>query len=230
MNHSEAVQLSAAEKYLLGELTADAREAFEDHYFDCLDCARDVRLGVLFMDSGRELAHKPSLFGPAQEWKEPQGRWFAWLRPAFAAPLLAGLLFIILYQNTVTFPNARQSGLQDAIPQVVQSVSLLAANSRGGTGAVVHVTQGKPFHVFFDVPPGDFSEYRCELQSVTGNSLFSMQISAGEAKNTVELAIPPKFLSAGSYSIVVFAKPPDSKVKDVDTAIARYYFTLEISR
>jgi hypothetical protein len=229
MDHLEAVQLSAAEKYLLGELTADAREAFEEHYFACMECARDIRMGVLFMDAGRELAQKPPLFTGAQEIEKTPAGWFSWLRPAFAAPLLAGLLVVIVYQNAVTLPNARQSAAQDAVPQVVQSVSLIAANSRGGAGAVVHATQGKPFHVFFDVPPGDLSAYRCELQSGAGKSLYSLQIPADEAKNTVELAIPEKFLSAGSYTIAVYGKPPDPGVTETDAAIVRYYFTLEIS-
>ena len=35
MDHNEALQQMAAERYLLQELTPDAREAFEEHLFDC---------------------------------------------------------------------------------------------------------------------------------------------------------------------------------------------------
>ena len=35
MDHSEAVQLMATERYLLGELSPDQREAFEEHFFEC---------------------------------------------------------------------------------------------------------------------------------------------------------------------------------------------------
>jgi len=34
MDHSEVVRLKVVEKYILGELTADLREQFEEHYFD----------------------------------------------------------------------------------------------------------------------------------------------------------------------------------------------------
>ena len=39
MNHDEAIRLKAAEKYLLGELSAELRDQYEDHYLD----ARNVR-------------------------------------------------------------------------------------------------------------------------------------------------------------------------------------------
>ena len=39
MNHTEAVEQMAAEGYLLNELTPDARDAFEEHVFDCAECA-----------------------------------------------------------------------------------------------------------------------------------------------------------------------------------------------
>jgi hypothetical protein len=33
MGHDEAVQTLATEKYLLGELSSEVREQFEDHFF-----------------------------------------------------------------------------------------------------------------------------------------------------------------------------------------------------
>ena len=50
MDHSEAVNQMAAERYMLGELPPDVRDAFEEHLFDCPECAFDIRAGVAFMD------------------------------------------------------------------------------------------------------------------------------------------------------------------------------------
>ena len=43
MDHRQATQLTAVEKYLLDELTPEVRDQFEEHFFDCQDCAADLR-------------------------------------------------------------------------------------------------------------------------------------------------------------------------------------------
>ncbi len=55
MDHLEAKRLHAAEKYVLGELAADQRDAYEEHYFDCAECAEDVKATVTFVTAGREV-------------------------------------------------------------------------------------------------------------------------------------------------------------------------------
>ena len=60
MDHAEAVQTNATERYLLGELNAAEVDAFEEHYFDCMSCADDVRTGVQLLDGGRQLVREPA--------------------------------------------------------------------------------------------------------------------------------------------------------------------------
>jgi anti-sigma factor RsiW len=55
MDHSQALGLHAAEKYLLGELAPEVREQFEAHYFECGECANDVKAGAAFIDCARAL-------------------------------------------------------------------------------------------------------------------------------------------------------------------------------
>jgi anti-sigma factor RsiW len=47
MEHDEAEKSQAVERYLLGELPVTEREAFEEHYFSCPECAEEVRAGLL---------------------------------------------------------------------------------------------------------------------------------------------------------------------------------------
>jgi hypothetical protein len=53
MNHQQAVNTSAPERYLLEEMSELERHAFEDHYFSCDDCAEDVRLGALMREGAK---------------------------------------------------------------------------------------------------------------------------------------------------------------------------------
>jgi anti-sigma factor RsiW len=53
MDHELVARQRMTERYLLGELDADARHEFEEHFFDCPDCAVDVRAGALFVEQRR---------------------------------------------------------------------------------------------------------------------------------------------------------------------------------
>ena len=53
MDHHQATQLTAVEKYLLDELTPEVRDEFEEHFFDCQDCATDLRATASFMDAAK---------------------------------------------------------------------------------------------------------------------------------------------------------------------------------
>ena len=50
MTHAVAVATHAVERYLLDEMTELERHRFEEHYFDCQDCAADLRAGTLLRE------------------------------------------------------------------------------------------------------------------------------------------------------------------------------------
>ena len=61
--HNDAVEQHSVERYLLGELTGDARERFEDHLFDCAECTAELKDGLLFIEAARaELEASPVMF------------------------------------------------------------------------------------------------------------------------------------------------------------------------
>src|SRR5437762_3136781 len=53
MDHETALGTSAAERYLLGQLTGVDRDSFEEHYFTCPECAEDVRALTVFAANAR---------------------------------------------------------------------------------------------------------------------------------------------------------------------------------
>lgn len=50
MDHVEAVNTLAMERYLLEEMPPPERESFEEHYFSCADCAEDARSAAAMRD------------------------------------------------------------------------------------------------------------------------------------------------------------------------------------
>ena len=93
MDHLEAKRLHAAEKYVLGELSADQRDSYEEHYFDCAECAEDVKSTLIFVTAGREVFredHVPA--SPARKPIPARPRWTSWFRPVIAFPAMAASL------------------------------------------------------------------------------------------------------------------------------------------
>src|SRR5579859_1674339 len=105
MDHTEVVRQKMTESYLLDELDPEVRDEFEAHFFDCADCAVDIRAGAQFVAHTKLVLSEPPETTLARVPAAGDGAsrgWLAWLRPAFAAPALALLLAVIGYQNLVT--------------------------------------------------------------------------------------------------------------------------------
>jgi hypothetical protein len=230
MNHDEAIRLKAAEKYLLGELNSELRDQYEDHYFGCAECAQDVRTGAVFIDNARDVLIPPSVTElGAKHQAAPTGGWWATLlRPAFAVPALALLLLIAGYQNAVTIPQLKTALSQSDVAQTLPSYSLITGNSRGGAPLAISVPAGKPFSFFVDIPPnGGFTSYVCEFQTESGTPELSLNVSADEAKRTVQLLIPAGRLASGRHVLVVRGLDSQGKPDADKMGVASYPFSLD---
>src|SRR5271168_5523700 len=216
MEHLQAIQLKAAERYVLGELPSDLREQYEEHFFGCAECAEELSLAAAFVENSRAaMGSEPVLppvrlpVSPTRERPAANGWLGAWLRPSFAVPVFAALLLVVAYQNFLVLPRLKGAARQSvttlgAAPQALASFSLLAADSRGGEPLTVTVAPGQPFSLYFDIPPdGHYSSYVCQLQDAAGVTEFSLNISAEQAKNAVQLLIPASSLGIGRHVLVV---------------------------
>src|SRR5215472_16506480 len=67
MDHNEAVRQNASERYLLDELDPELRDQFEEHLFDCQDCALDVRAGAMFVEQTKIILSEPAIPHAAKE-------------------------------------------------------------------------------------------------------------------------------------------------------------------
>jgi hypothetical protein len=228
MDHSESIRLMAAEKYLLGELAPDLREQFEEHFFDCQECALEVRAGAAFVEHSKVLLAGPVAVPSARAAVPDSAKpgWFAWLRPAFAVPVLAALLLVIGYQNLVTYPRLKGTVAMIDAPRILASASLINANTRGANQTVVSARQGEPFLLFVDIPvEAKFSSYVAELDGPAGKSEWSLTIPAETAKDTVSIRVPADHRGAGVYTLVV--RGVDSS-GGKGTEVGRYPFALQI--
>ena len=241
MNHTEALEQMAAERYLLNELSTDARDAFEEHFFDCPDCALDLRAGAAFVREAKVQlpamkTSSPAPATPARE-KAHTGLWAAlWAfasRPAFAAPAFATLLVAVVYQNAVTFPALRTAASQ---PRLVPLAPLrpaargasrltLSANREHGVVLPINLPSASEF------APGaaPAASYSFDLRDPQGKLAWSGTISA-PAQATGDdqpfsLVIPGAMLLNGSYSLTVTAVSAQGE----RTPVEQYFFDIVLT-
>ena len=207
MNHSEALQLMATERYLLDEFPPEMREQFEEHFFSCPECAIDVRMASAFIENSKKalLAPAPAIV-PVPAASPKPGR-LAWLRPAFAVPAFAVLLAIIGYQAFVVHPAMTNTIAELRKPQVLASTYLGSGTARGSSLPVVSAPDGRPFVLFLDVPPAkSFQSYSAELLGPDGSKVWSMAIPAETvvaAKDTLAIQVAPPNGVSGEYVLVL---------------------------
>jgi hypothetical protein len=225
MDHNEAVRLTLVEKYLLNELPPELRDEFEEHYFDCQECAVDLRATAAFLDAAKEELKTFPAVKPAKDTGEKS--WFAWLwTPAFVVPALAACLAVIAYQGLVVYPRYRGEIAQLQAPEILPTVSLVGGNSRGGATPSAAVRDAHPFLVLVDIPTQDrFASYTCLLYSPSGSLVWRLQVSAEAAKDTISIRVPAAPNMAGDYTLAVqgntSAAPPEAGVD-----LVHFRFTL----
>lgn len=227
MNHFEATQSKSVEKYLLGEMPPPERDAFEEHFFDCPECAADVRATAAFLEAAKqELKSSASKSSPAPE-PEKRSR-FVLQWPTFAWAALAASLLLTAYQNIVVYPHLTTEIAQLKAPQILPSLSLVNGNSRGGETSSITVSKAKPFLLLVDIPTQDrFLSYTCSLYSPSGSLSWNVQVSVQEAKDTVSIRVPGVDKVSGSYSLVVRGDTDRASVgPGVD--LAHYHFALNV--
>lgn len=202
MEHPEAIRLMAAERYLLNELTPEQRQSFEEHFFECQECALEVQAGDAFVQHSKKIFGETPVPVPAPRIRETRASWTSWLRPAFAAPVFAVLIAVIAYQNLVSVPRLKQVA-SNGQPQVVASLYLTSGTLQGAEDRVIKVRRNSSFLLQVDVATDPrYSSYLCELQSASGDVVGSFPVSAEAARNTVPVLVPPQQKS-GAYKLVV---------------------------
>lgn len=226
MDHSEALRLQAAEKYVLGELSPELREQYEEHYFECEECAADVKAAAAFADGTRELFRKDS--NQREERVQVSG-WLAWLRPTIAAPVLAALLLIVFYQSFITIPRLERDVAAPMSAQSGDLVSLIGANSRNEGAKTFQIHSGRPAILEIDIPAsGEFAAYICELQDTSGHTLRQSRVSAADARTTVHLIIPQGTLAAGKYTLAILGEGTSRSKTGSRNEIERITFSVEM--
>jgi hypothetical protein len=190
MDHETAVRISAAERYHLGEMTGPDRDAFEEHYFMCPECAEDVRALTAFAANAkalfREEIAKPSV---------PAGV----LRSASAFRLSAGLnlvLFGVLCFLLIRVPREQ--------PQFVEQVTVLGQARGPGNSSPVSHAAGHVIVSFYQTKV--FQQIGYELKDGSGVARLTGLLPAPpqQVSGLAHLSLPIGGISSGEYEVRIW--------------------------
>jgi hypothetical protein len=208
MDHNEAVRLQAAEKYVLGEFPQNVRDEYEEHFFDCAECAVDLKAAAAFVDVSREVLRAEQVKSAEKIAAPAQDRWLNWFRPIVAVPAFAALLLILGYQNLVTIPRAKENAASGGAQVLFNSYPLRGVNTAGEEGRTLSIRPGDAFLLNFDfVPTRSFDSYICQLEDAEGRVLMRSKIEGGNANQEAHLPIPAEMLHPGKYVLALYGDP-----------------------
>ena len=218
MDHTEVVRQKLTERYLLHELDGETLAQFEAHFFDCTECALDIRIGTEFVAQSRavltEDAHAPVRERVAPE-RLKHGGWLAWLRPAFAVPVMALLLAVVGYQNLITYPGLRRAADR---PQTLPWAAV-TVGTYGPSGPTVPVEPGKGFLLLVRIPHDEaYIKYTADLYNPAGALEYSLAIPATAAGDQWPVIIPQGNRDPGNYRISVHGLTASGQIRDLGSA------------
>jgi hypothetical protein len=229
MDHQEAVRRGAVEKYLLGEMSPEEREEFEEHFFGCTECAAELKATAAFLDGAKRVFERDPVAKPAAPAPVRNKSRFSWVwRPAVLAPAFSFLLLLIAYQNIIVLPRLDAKLAVTHKPEVLSSLSLIGANSRGGTLPTIRVAPQQPLLLMLDVPSISVADVTCVLLSPSGDVVARVPVRAEAAKDTIGLRIPAAAWLSGDYTLIVQDGSPADHADRQEPAseLARYRFSL----
>lgn len=221
MNHQQALETMAAERYLLREMTAEERRLFEEHYLECAECLEAVTFGTDFLEAAGREVREPRYRRAA----EPVPTWHerllpvvaGWLRPApaFAFALLLCLIGIGYQINTIHHQQQTIAELQALRPEFQ---FIVPADARRGTGtpSVITVPRNTQLSVKVEFMPGEFAPFRADILSQNNAVKYSLPLSVGPNDDSVSFSIPAEALGPGTYALVIRRQSQNGSRKDME--------------
>jgi hypothetical protein len=201
VDHVQATTNQTIERYLLGELPEADRDQFEEHYFNCPECAEQVRsVAQLHANIIPVLAEDAKLQIVSVAKKKPS--WIDRLRLWQSSPMgAAACLATFLIMTSVIGYQAVEMRRQNA-PQAVASV-ILHPQARGAAAVIGIQTSHSFLLLEADVPIAS-DQLKWEIRRVNSPDVLMKGIApAPEPGGSLKLLLPASQISPGDYIVVI---------------------------
>jgi hypothetical protein len=211
MTHSDAVRTLAVERYLLDEMPEIERFAFEDHYFDCVECGDDLRTAAKLRDAvkGGMLSDRAPATLVAMPVHRERGGW----RPSIVLPwaVAATLALAVTYQSLT--PG------RGALPVQTLSPITIRPDSRGALPTVRKPADDAAVALALEVAAPGGSELTYELRTSSGTTIADGRMTAPDAGAPLLVLLPSWTLTPSTQYSLAVRTAADSQL------IGEYRFT-----
>jgi hypothetical protein len=218
IKHEDAVKDLMAERYLLGELNAAERDAFEEHFFSCDACFEQIKAGTEFVSQLRHIATQ-----------DPQGP----LAPGFMSHLIANARqpltitmfgFLLFASGLAVHQNFVIAHLKAPRPEIRSVLTGIAHGS--GEIHVIKIPRNSALSLNVEyAPKGEFISYQAQILSSSGKALHTVALPETQVGTTASIAVPADALKSAQYSVVVFGRRSDGSQEEVGRGAFELQFT-----
>lgn len=130
MDHETALKLQAAERYAQGELPGQERDAFEEHFFSCEECAEEVRWEQMFSANAKAVFQDQETRKVSVELRDGSGRLEDRLKPQLSAAIP---ISAVKEAHVLVHPGTKLVSLLIAPPRQFQEYSYQLIQQGGET-------------------------------------------------------------------------------------------------
>ncbi|MGH9420368.1 MAG: hypothetical protein ACRD3J_10365 [Thermoanaerobaculia bacterium] len=199
-----------AEGYVLGDLTQEESDAFEEHFFGCLRCADEVRDAATIADGIRTSGALVKLENHSVKRVNHAMHWAL----AASVVIAIGLGYLYLGQRVPT-PIGQATHITAEQP--------IELDSARGAGDIHKMRADQPVALYFVIPPPEHppAVYACELWDAANAKIETMSVTQAQARNTVKMPLKPQMLHSGQYKVVI-------RGGDDREIVAEYSFAVEV--
>lgn len=202
VEHAEAVRTGAAERYVLGELTEQLALEYEEHFFDCRECAEEVKTAAAFADNAPHAfrAEKPAAVTRGATVERRTRLRLFWPLPAGAAAAVLLAAGAAVYQAFVVVPSLRRQVAQDGALQAApwfflsvsraepQVLTLPAGQRMVGLTLSRSSERSAPY-------------YRCQVLDSAGRVVESAVVAGPGEGEELQVLLPAARLQPGSHAL-----------------------------
>lgn len=214
-DHDEIEASNVVERYLMGKLTTEETEVFEDHFLDCDECLERLELSKMLYQGMQEVAAeevtKTLAATSVMAWLAQRGR-------SFQGILVLGLLTLMALPWAYLLPEvSRVRGEQErligemarALAPQARGISVLLSTERSGAdeapSARVFVgAEPEWIALVLQLPPYQSEEtFQIRLSNAEGASLWQSGPLEASPSNQVTLSVHSSWLETSIYHLEI---------------------------
>jgi hypothetical protein len=214
MAHREAEETMAVDRYLLNELTEAERMRFEEHYFECAECAEALEAGQIFINGIRPIP------APLPWWR----KMLEFLRAPLVVP--AWGMWAVAGTAAASLALVGIQGFWPAAP-LANTVLLAGETVKGAAGDKTYTLKTPSATVEVALLDVDFPYYRVDITRGSDGKTHSQVVPAPpkDAEHRLSVQISRKALGVGHFTVTVagLATREARQSHPVDT----YYFQID---